>query len=49
MSNELTTEEKIAACPAKLQEVINEFRDAEPRDRLEYLLEFAMELPDLPN
>ena len=48
MSNELTTEEKIAACPAKLQELINEFRDAEPRDRLEYLLEFAMELPDLP-
>lgn len=48
MSTELTTEEKIAACPAELQELIEEFRMAEPRERLEYLVEFAMELPDLP-
>lgn len=48
MDAELTTEEKIEACPPKLQEVIYDFRDVEPRERLEYLLEFAMELPDLP-
>ena len=43
-----SVEEKIAACPAALQTIIEEFQLAEPRERLEYLLEFAMELPDLP-
>ncbi len=28
--------------------LIEEFREAPPRDRMEYLLEFAMSLPDLP-
>lgn len=49
MTTELTTEEKIEACPAPLQEVIYEFRDVEPRERLEYLLEYAMDLPALPD
>ncbi len=48
MSQDMSTEEKIAACPPKLQEIINQFVDVEPRERLEYLLEYAMELPELP-
>ena len=36
------------ACPGALREIIAEFSDASPEDRLEMLLEFAMELPDLP-
>jgi cysteine desulfuration protein SufE len=43
-----TVEEKIAACPPKLQEIIEEFREAPPRDRIEYLIDFAMEMPELP-
>ena len=41
-------EEKIARCPEKLQDVIGEFREATPRERLEMLLEFSDDLPDLP-
>jgi len=48
MSSELTFEEKIAQCPPPLQAIIEEFREASPRERLDYLLEFAMNLPDLP-
>ncbi len=53
MTNEQHTEEqaleaKIAACPPALQEIIQEFREADPRDRIEYLIDFAMEMPDLP-
>ena len=36
------------ACPPALREIIDEFSDAAPQDRLELLLEFAMDLPDLP-
>jgi cysteine desulfuration protein SufE len=43
-----TTEEKIEQCPPRLQEIIIEFREADPRERLDYLLEYAMDLPDLP-
>ncbi len=39
---------KLAACPPGLQDIIEEFRLAEPRERLEYLVEYAMEMPDLP-
>jgi cysteine desulfuration protein SufE len=49
MLADLTPEEKIAHCPPRLQEIIGEFRAAEPRERIEYLLEFAMGLPDLPS
>lgn len=35
-------------CPPALQSIVNEFQIAEPRERLEYLLEFATQLPDLP-
>ena len=40
--------EKIDECPPDLQMVIEEFRAVEPRERLELLVEFALELPDLP-
>jgi cysteine desulfuration protein SufE len=46
--DEVTFEDKLAACPPRLQEIITDFREATPRERLEYLLEYAMELPDLP-
>lgn len=42
------TQTKTLACPPALQTIINEFQQAEPRERLEYLLEYAMDLPDLP-
>ena len=48
MTTELTTEEKIDALPAKLRTIVEEFRDALPQERLEYLLDFAMDMPDLP-
>ena len=48
MSISPSTEEKIAACPEPLQDIIEEFRLADPRERLEYLIEYADELPDLP-
>ena len=35
--------------PESLQEIIEEFEDAEPDERLEMLLEFALSLPDLPD
>jgi cysteine desulfuration protein SufE len=46
---ETTQEEKLARCPAALQAVIQEFREVEPRERLEMLIEFSDELPDLPD
>jgi cysteine desulfuration protein SufE len=42
------TQEKIERCPPALQEIVEEFREATPRDRMEYLLEFADSLPPLP-
>jgi len=45
---ETTTEEKIKHCPVALQEIIQEFREIEPRERLEMLIEFSDDLPDLP-
>ncbi len=45
---ELSLEEKLRACPPRLREIIEEFRAAAPQERLEYLLEFAESLPDLP-
>jgi cysteine desulfuration protein SufE len=42
------TQEKIDHCPPALQEIIEQFREATPRERMEYLLEFADSLPPLP-
>ncbi len=35
-------------CPAELQQIIDEFQLADPRERLEYLLEYSNDLPELP-
>ncbi|GIV80063.1 MAG: cysteine desulfuration protein SufE [Litorilinea sp.] len=48
MTTEMSYEDKIAECPPSLQTIIREFREATPRERLEYLLEYAMDLPELP-
>lgn len=45
---ETTTQDKIDLCPPSLQTIIEEFREAPPRDRMEYLIEYAMSLPPLP-
>ncbi len=36
------------AWPETLQDIIEEFEEAEPEERLEMLLEFAMGMPELP-
>jgi cysteine desulfuration protein SufE len=41
-------EEKVGACPPPLQTIIEEFQEATPRERLDYLLEYGNDLPDLP-
>lgn len=48
MSSELTTEEKLDALPPALREIVEDFRAVQPAERLEYLLDFAMGMPDLP-
>lgn len=36
------------ALPPKLAEIVAEFQEASPRERLEYLIDFAEQMPDLP-
>lgn len=48
MSSELTTEEKLDNLPPALREIVDDFQAVEPAERLEYLLDFAMGMPDLP-
>ena len=43
-----TLEEKIERTPPPLREIIEDFRSMEPRERLESLLDFAMNMPELP-
>ncbi len=45
---ETTLQDKIDACPQALQTIIEEFQPLTPQERLEMLLEFAFDLPDLP-
>ncbi len=49
MDFNLTLEEKIERTPPSLREIIEEFRSMDPRERLEYLLDFSMNMPDLPD
>lgn len=49
MQTDTVMQDKIERCPPALREIIEDFREAPPRDRMEYLLEFAMSLPDLPD
>ncbi|MCL4834438.1 MAG: SufE family protein [Caldilineaceae bacterium] len=48
MSSEMTIEDKLDALPAALREIVDDFRAVEPAERLEYLLDFAMGMADLP-
>lgn len=48
METNTLTQDKIERCPPALQTIIEDFRAASPRDRMEYLLEFAESLPPLP-
>jgi cysteine desulfuration protein SufE len=48
VDTQLSVEERIEACPPALRAIVEEFRSAPPRDRIEYLVDFAMEMPDLP-
>ena len=48
MSTENNGADELAVYPEKLRGIIEEFREAEPRDRMEYLIDYAMDLPDLP-
>ena len=48
MDFDLTLEEKIDRTPPPLREIIQDFRTMEPRERLESLLDFALNMPDLP-
>ncbi len=45
----IESKDKVALCPAALQSIITQFQEATPRERLEYLLEYAMDLPDMPS
>ncbi len=42
------TQAKIERCPPALQQIVTDFREATPRERMEYLLEYAESLPPLP-
>ncbi len=46
--SETNVEDKIESCPPALQAIIHEFREVLPRERLELLLEYSDNLPDLP-
>ena len=48
MDTDAITLSKIERCPPALQTIVEEFRAASPRERLDYLLEYAYSLPDLP-
>ena len=44
----IESQDKVELCPAALQTIITQFQEATARERLEYLLEYAMDLPDMP-
>ena len=48
MASHEELEAQVDSCPLPLQDIIADFRSVAPRERLEYLLEYAMDLPELP-
>lgn len=40
--------DKLSLCPPGIQEIVAEFREVLPRERLEYLLEYSESMPELP-
>lgn len=39
---------RFAACPPALQTIVEEFQDASPPERLDYMVDYSESLPDLP-
>ena len=48
MATDALIQDKIDRTPPAMQAIIEEFRAVAPRERMEYLLEYAMSLPPLP-
>jgi cysteine desulfuration protein SufE len=49
MSDDLELKARLDRLPNGLRQIVNEFRSATPRERLELLLEYSQDLPDLPD
>jgi cysteine desulfuration protein SufE len=49
MSDDFELNSKLDRLPSGLREIVDEFRGSTPRERLELLLEFSQDLPDLPD
>jgi cysteine desulfuration protein SufE len=49
MSDDLELTNRLNRLPSGLREIVEEFRGSTPRERLELLLEYSQDLPDLPD
>lgn len=49
MFDDPTLQTQFDACPAALQDIIREFRDAAANERIDYMVDFSENLPDLPD
>jgi cysteine desulfuration protein SufE len=49
MSDDLELSTRLDRLPASLRGIVDEFRSSTPRERLELLLEYSQDLPDLPD
>ena len=49
MSDDMELTDKLDRLPSTLRGIVDEFRSAAPRERLELLIDYAEDLPDLPD
>lgn len=49
MSDDVELTDRLNRLPGGLREIVDEFRASTPRERLELLLEYSQDLPDLPD
>jgi cysteine desulfuration protein SufE len=49
MSDDFELTSRLERLPEGLREIVDEFRGSTPRERLELLLEYSQDLPDLPD
>jgi cysteine desulfuration protein SufE len=49
MSDDVEVTSRLDRLPASLRSIVEEFRASTPRERLELLLEYSQDLPDLPD
>lgn len=49
MSDDVELTDRLNRLPDGLREIVDEFRASTPRERLELLLEYSEDLPDLPD